>query len=164
VIATLVAVNTAYAQSPTLGELAKREEVRRKALKGTATVLKPEQKPREAAPPPASAAVADPAGQKPEEADPAQQEGIWRARMTALREELRRNEMFAEALQVRINSLTTDFTSRDDPYQRQKVGEERLKALAELERLKADVELAKKRIIDAEEEARRAGVPPGWLR
>jgi hypothetical protein len=72
--------------------------------------------------------------------------------------------MFAEALQTRINSLTTDFVNRDDPYQRARIGEDRQKALAEMDRVKADIEAAKKKIADAEEEARRAGVPPGWLR
>jgi chromosome segregation ATPase len=168
-IAAVLAVSTAYAQTPTLGELAKREQERRKAVKAPAKVLTAEQVPKTAAPTPAtlpSGAPADPKAGKPGEVkdDPAQQEAAWKARMSALREELRRGEMFAEALQTRINSLSTDFTSRDDPYQRQKVADERLKALAELDRVKADVELVKKKVADAEEEARRAGVPPGWLR
>ena len=165
----IVAVSSASAQ--TLGELAKREQERRKAVKAPTKVLTAEQVPKATAPAPAPAGVAgapgDPKTQKPAEQvkeDPAQQEAAWKARMAGLREELRRGEMFAEALQTRINSLSADFTSRDDPYQRQKVGEERLKSLAELDRVKADVELVKKKIAEAEEEARRAGVPPGWLR
>ena len=84
--------------------------------------------------------------------------------MGALREELRRNEMFAEALQTRINSLTNDFASRDDPYQRARIGEDRNKAMLEMDRVKAEMDLQRKKISDAEEEARRAGVPPGWVR
>ena len=169
-LAVVLAASTAYAQTPTLGELAKREQERRKAVKAPTKVLTAEQVPKSTAPTPAtlpSAAAADPkadAGGKDVKDDPAQQEAAWKARMSALREELRRGEMFAEALQTRINSLSADFTSRDDPYQRQKVGEERIKALAELDRVKADIELVKKKVVDAEEEARRAGVPPGWLR
>lgn len=168
--AAALAVSTAYAQTPTLGELARKEQERRKAVKAPTKVLTAEQVPKTAAPTPASlpaGAPADPKAQKPSadpKDDPAQQEAAWKARMSALREELRRGEMFAEALQTRINSLSADFTSRDDPYQRQKVGEERLKSLAELDRVKADIELVKKKVADAEEEARRAGVPPGWLR
>lgn len=171
-IAGALAVSTAYAQTPTLGELAKREQERRKAVKAPAKVLTAEQVPKTTAPAPTPAtlpagAAADPKSQKPTpdaKDDPSQQEAAWKARMSALREELRRGEMFAEALQTRINSLSADFTSRDDPYQRQKVGEERVKALSELDRVKAEIELAKKKVADAEEEARRAGVPPGWLR
>jgi chromosome segregation ATPase len=170
-VAVLFAASTTYAQTPTLAELARREQERRKAVKAPAKVLKAEQVPK-ATPAmpstPAAPSVDDPSKtQKPDDAvkdDPAQQEAAWKARMSALREELRRGEMFAEALQTRINSLSADFTSRDDPYQRQKVGEERLKALAEFDRVKAEIELVKKKIADAEEEARRAGVPPGWLR
>ena len=71
--------------------------------------------------------------------------------------------MFAEALQTRINSLTTDFVSRDDPAQRRhRRGP--AEALTELTRVKQDIERGKKQIADIEEEARKAGVPPGWLR
>jgi hypothetical protein len=72
--------------------------------------------------------------------------------------------MFVEALQSRINGLTTDFVNRDDPYQRAKIGEDRQKALDELARVKGEIEAGKKLIDNIEEEARRAGVPPGWLR
>ena len=34
----------------------------------------------------------------------------------------------------------------------------------EMERVKADIESSKKHVADIEEEARKAGVPPGWLR
>ena len=68
------------------------------------------------------------------------------------------------ALQSQVNGLTTDFVNRDDPYQRAQVGEERQKALAEMERVKAEIQLGKRQIDDIEEEARKAGVPPGWLR
>ncbi len=84
--------------------------------------------------------------------------------MNSEREVLRRNEMFAVALQTRINSLTNDFSARDDPYQRAQISQERVKAIQELDRLKTDVEMSKKKMADIEEEARRAGVPPGWLR
>jgi hypothetical protein len=72
--------------------------------------------------------------------------------------------VFAEALQTRINSLSSDFVNRDDPFQRAKIGEDRDKALAELSRVKAEIVNANKQIEDIEEEARKAGVPPGWLR
>src|SRR5450756_2400479 len=42
--------------------------------------------------------------------------------------------------------------------------DDRQKALAELERVKTEIEKLTKQIADIEEEARRAGVPPGWLR
>ena len=43
--------------------------------------------------------------------------------------------MFADALQTRINSLTNDFSARDDPYQRARIAEDRQKAMAEMDRV-----------------------------
>ena len=79
-------------------------------------------------------------------------------------DDIRRNEAFLEAMQTRVNALTADFTARDDPSQRAKIAEDRQKALAEMARLKEDIEKGKKLVVDIEEEARRAGVPPGWIR
>ena len=84
--------------------------------------------------------------------------------MNGAREALRRSEMFRDALQSRINALTTDFTARDDPYQRALIADDRQKALAELAQVGKDIESGKKGITDIEEEARRASVPPGWIR
>ena len=53
---------------------------------------------------------------------------------------------------------------RHDPFERNTIGDSRKKALEEIERVKAQIEQSKKQIADIEEEARKAGVPPGWLR
>jgi hypothetical protein len=159
-------------QNPTLGELALKEQERRKALKasGAGKVVTNGDLPRGVVPsPPAPDTVApkpeaDKAADPAKPAEPAKDEAWWKARMNQEREMLRRNEMFAEALQTRINSLTNDFSSRDDPYQRAQISEERVKAIHEMDRLKTEVQLSKKKLADIEEEARKAGVPPGWLR
>ena len=62
---------------------------------------------------------------------------------------------FAEALQSRINGLTTDVVNRDDPFQRAKLADDRQKALAELQRVTGEIDQVKKDIADMEEEARR---------
>jgi hypothetical protein len=167
--AALLAPAVAHAQqTPTLGELARKEQERRNALKASGKVLTDKDVPRAApaaAKPPAEApaSTAGEASAKKAE-EPPQDEAWWKQRVTQVREELRRNEMFAEALQTRINSLASDFASRDDPYQRAEIAQERAKAVAELDRVKADADASRKKIADIEEEARRAGVPPGWLR
>jgi len=170
----------AYAQS--LGELAKREQQRRKAVPPaaktytnddlkqlpppTGTPGKPaDGSAKETAAKPGDAKAAEPekvAATKPPE--PAKDEAYWRGRITSAREDVRRNEAFKEALQTRINALTADFSARDDPYQRAKVSDDRQKALAEMARVSADIEKTIKLIAEIEDEARRAGVPPGWLR
>ena len=161
---------SASAQTPTLAELARKEQERRKGVKTPSKVITKKDLPPSAqgttpstpAPAPATAA----AEAKPPETKPTEEkdEAWWKNRINQVREELRRNEMFAEALQTRINSLSTDFVNRDDPFQRGKIGEDRDKAIAELSRVKAEIVNAKKQIEDIEEEARKAGVPPGWLR
>jgi len=91
-------------------------------------------------------------------------EDYWSSRMAALREQLDRDETYLSALQNRIDSLTTDFVNRDDPAQQSKIYADRQKALAELDRLKKAVEEDRRAIPALEEEARREGVPAGWLR
>jgi hypothetical protein len=115
---------------------------------------------------PATPATVLPAEQKPVEAKPDDQkdEAWWRARVSQAREAQRRAEAFAEALQSRINALSTDVVNRDDPYQRARISDDRLKAIAELQRVTSEIAQSKKEIADIEEEARKANVPPGWLR
>jgi hypothetical protein len=72
--------------------------------------------------------------------------------------------VFIDALQSRVNGLTADFTARDDPSQRAAIAVDRERALAELSRLKTEIQQQDKAIGDAQEEGRRAGVPSGWLR
>ncbi len=168
------------AQSPSLAEVARKEQERRKTLPNSTKVYTskdlpktaprpegqtaPAAEPSSAIPVEGQAATAEPAaGQEPDQ-KPAQDEAAWRKRIADAREGLRRSDMFAAALQTRINSLTNDFQSRDDVVQRDRVGVERKEAVNELARVKQEIERGKKLIADIEEEARTAGVPPGWLR
>lgn len=100
----------------------------------------------------------------PGKAEPAKDQAYWSGRLKALQEQLARDEQYLAAMQSRINGLTTDFINRDDPAQKRVLEQDRLKAIAELDRLKQTVPKDKKAIDDLHEEARRAGVPPGWLR
>ncbi|MEQ1895850.1 MAG: hypothetical protein ABL971_00525 [Vicinamibacterales bacterium] len=112
---------------------------------------------------PAAAASAGPVATALPATLPATEEG-WRTRVTGLKDGLARNQVLADALQSRIDSLLTDFVNRDDPAQRAAVEANRIKALAELDRVRTDIKAAQKAVVDLEEQARRAGVPPGWLR
>jgi hypothetical protein len=165
----------ASAQTPPLGEVARKEAERRKAQPSSGKVYTNKDLPASAQKPPAPPAAvpeapvepaAAPAEQKPEETkpEPAKDEAWWKARITQAREDLRRNEVFAAALQSRINALTRDFANRDNPSQRRVLGQQRVEAVNELSRVTQDIERSRKQIADIEEEARQAGVPPGWLR
>lgn len=170
----------AAAQAPALADVAKKEQDRRKTTAAPKKVYTSKDLPKSATPPPAAqtpapAPAAAPAAGEPAEgeqkADASAQPGEevkdeqwWRQQMAVLRDELTRNQMFLEALQTRINSLATDYVSRDDPAQRARVAEDRQRSLSMMDRVKLDIEKANKAIADLEEEARKAGVPPGWLR
>lgn len=114
----------------------------------------------------AAAATSEPPAAEPKSDAKAEvrNEQYWRKRTQALRDQLERDRTLTDALQSRVNALTADVISRDDPAQRAKLSLDRQKALTELERLKAAVSDGTKAIADLDEEARRAGVPPGWLR
>ncbi len=162
----------AFAQDgPTLADIARKaQEQRQRAVTRVYTNddLKtqglPAPAPTPAAAPQVKSDTAAPsAAEKPAPAG-ADTEDAWRARIVRARDDLHRNEVFAEALQSRINALTSDFAARDDPAQRAQLADDRQKALEELERVKKDIETSRKAVADIEEEARKAGVPPGWLR
>lgn len=101
---------------------------------------------------------------KPSPAEEKKDEAYWRGLITAARTKLERDESYMEALQTRINSLTNDFYSRDDPAQRAVIETQRNKALAELNRLKNEIADDKANITKIQEDARKEGALPGWLR
>ena len=179
-----VLICPAAASAQSLADVARQEEARRKAVRTPSKVytndaLRPEPAPTGTTPatlPAQPAEAPDPAAGAPaaetqEPTDPAAEpaetpttEADWRARVTAERDALSRAQIFADALQSRINVLSADFVNRDDPAQRDVVAVERQKALAELDRVKLEIEQHQKAITAIQEEARQAGVPAGWVR
>jgi hypothetical protein len=179
----LPAAATSTAQS--LAEVAKQEEARRKAIATPAKVLTNDDLKRvapavaasqqgtaqstqegvqPAAAQPAQSATPVPVRQVEPADDPAQQEEVWRKRITDARAALERTKVLLAAMQSRINALWADFTARDDPIQRAGIARDRQVALATLARLQEEEKEQTQAIADIEEEARRAGIPPGWLR
>jgi hypothetical protein len=177
-IAVLAPQARVAAQS--LADVARKEEARRKTvkparkvytngdLKGDGATAAPAPNAGANTPPPSSQVPQTTLpGGKPEGGDakePAKDQAYWSNRIGAARAALERSRIFADALQSRINALTTDFVNRDDPAQRAQIELERQKAIAELDRVKKEMTEQTKAIADIEEEARKAGVPPGWLR
>ncbi len=179
-----VLICAAAASAQSLADVARQEEARRQAVGTPGKVytndaLRPEPAATGTTPaarPAQPAEAPDPAGGAPtaeaqEPTDPAAEpaetptaEAEWRARVTAERDALSRAQIFADALQSRINVLAADFVNRDDPAQRNVVEVERQKALAELDRVKLEIEEHQKAITAVQEEARQAGVPAGWVR
>jgi hypothetical protein len=175
ILAALLLGTTAgsvYAQS--LADVAKKEEERRKKVPAPAKVYtNKDLSPTPSAPPPAAGTPTTPpaagkddkaAPDKDKEKEPAKDQAYWSGRLKVLQTQLDRDSTFADALQSKINALTTDFSARDDPAQRAVIERDRQKSIAEQNRLQKAIADDKKAIADLQEEARRAGVPPGWLR
>jgi hypothetical protein len=172
----------ALISAQSLGDVARREDARRKQVKAPSKVYTNEDlrgdgaAPAPAAPasqassPNAAQPATSPAGSQPKNGDEAaaadakKSEAYWKDRLAKARGDLERSKTFAEALQSRINALTTDFAARSDPAQRAQIGNDRQKALAELDRVKKEIETNTKAIADIQEEGRKASVPAGWLR
>jgi hypothetical protein len=183
VAAVLISIGSAHAAAAqSLGDVARKEEERRKTIKSSGKVytndkLKPA--PQPSAPPTSSSGQASTTSPstgsvspEPTPSDPASgktasdkgDEASWRKRITEARESLQRSQTFADALQNQLNSLQTDFVNRDDPVQRSTIAVNRDKVAAELERVKKEAAAHTKAISDIQDEARRAGVPAGWVR
>ena len=178
--AAMMVLAAATASGQSLGDVARQEAARRKAVAGSGKVytndaLKPEPPPSPGSIPAATPAPAAPPASATPPADPAKPtdpaapaapktEAEWKKRIADERAALSRAESFAEALQTRINVLSADFVNTDDPIKRNGVAAERQKALTELERVKAEVQAHQKQINTIQDEARRAGVPAGWVR
>ncbi len=88
----------------------------------------------------------------------------WASGMKTRQDKLERDRVLLQSVQNRVDSLTADFSARDDPAQRDLIAQDRQRSLDELDRLRKDIATDQQDISDYEEEARRAGVPSGWLR
>ena len=173
--------SVAYGQASStvsLAEVARKEEARRKTAKKATMVFTNANLATADAPTSvvssapmvssnATATTTEPTipGGKAEPPPPAKgDQAFWQGRISKARTDLTRTQMFADSLQTKINSLRTDFTNRDNRVEREKIQQDLNTALAELERLKKEIDTQQKAITAIEDEARRAGVPSGWLR
>lgn len=107
-----------------------------------------------------------PAGPAPPPAatmDPGQR---WHRDAKARRDAITRAETKVAAVQARIDALLLDLnpTNVGDPNRLQTIEAEKAKAMADLEVAKEELAQARQALEDLEEDARKAGVPPGWLR
>jgi hypothetical protein len=102
--------------------------------------------------------------EKPKDGQPAKDEAYWRQRIKTERDALSRAETFAAALQSQINGLHAEFAACAGPPQCSEISGKRQKSSAELDRVKKEIGERTKAVATIQEEARRAGVPAGWVR
>ena len=176
----MACASVAYGQASStasLAEVARKEEARRKTAKRSKLVFTnadlgdPPSAPLSTGSTtpgnvtPSNTSPTIPGGQAPpvNKADMKDQ-AYWQGRISQARTTLSRTQMFADSLQTKINSLRTDFVNRDNRVEREKIQQDLNTSLAELERLKKEIDAQQKAITAIEDEARRANVPSGWLR
>jgi hypothetical protein len=104
-----------------------------------------------------------------ETAAPAEEEHggrqVWADRAMSARERVGNAETRVEQLEARIAALRTDRGAERamDPFRLQTIEAEIAKATAELDEARKELRSAREAQEALREEARRKGVPPGWL-
>ena len=106
-----------------------------------------------------------PGASQPEQgtADP-RDEMWWRQRLADVRLTVARSETRVSALESDIARLDTQAIARDDPAQQAVLRQQAIEAREELDRVRAELATTRGELDMLLEEARRLGVPPGWLR
>jgi hypothetical protein len=159
-----------------LADVAKAEEARRKTMKAGTKVYTNDDLGRTPAtsaapsqPAPAANTAAKPAesAAKPGEekpVDPTKTQAYWKEKATALQQSVSRNKLLLDALQSQVNSMNAEFMNTDDPGQRGLLQARLQRATGELQRVQQDIEKQTRAATDLQEEARKSGVPAGWVR
>jgi hypothetical protein len=162
-----------------LGEAAAREDKRKKKAPASAgrvyteEDLRPGSLSADAKPSPAPKATPQPAttpapAPTPDTDDAAReaQKAVWRGRADQARREIAAAEVEVRGHEARVEELRNDRGTGNamDPFRLQTLQSDLAAARASLEAARAKVTAARQRLDELEEEARRAGVPPGWLR
>ena len=93
-----------------------------------------------------------------------QDEAFWKARMQGLTRALDEETLYLAAMESRASALAIDLNASGSLSQRIVLRREYEAALTDATRLRAAVSATQLAITTAEEEARRANVPAGWLR
>lgn len=89
----------------------------------------------------------------------------WRKKSADLRARLAAAEAGVKKLDAEVRRLENDFYAWSDGNYRDRVIKPALdQARADLDKAKRDADDAKNRLASLEDEARKAGAPPGWIR
>jgi hypothetical protein len=170
IAASMLASGAAPLRAQSLADVARQEEARRKEIKQPAKVYTNKDLvsvPSTSPPTAPSTALAGPDAADKDAKDAAKDakdatkdtglvkdQAYWSNRLKTLTAQLDQDQALADAMQVSVNALTAAAVT----------GPEMQKALEALDHLTQAVERDKKAVADFPEEARRASVPPGWLR
>jgi hypothetical protein len=170
VVAGVLVAGVAASSAQSLADVARKEEARRQKIAKPSKVYKDEDV-QKFAPVTSSAqakastvtaldANGKPVGQQAAaEGLPADEAG-WRARLQNARDGLDRDKLLLSALeqQARTAGRRAGTPEGEEP------ANDASPRAAEIKRLKAEMDAYRATLANAEEDARKAGVPPGWVR
>jgi hypothetical protein len=169
VVAGVLMFGVVSASAQGLADVARKEEARRKSIKAPSKVYTDADAEKYAPAPGAQAAATTvtnldsngrPMGQDAAAQGLPSDEAGWRARLQNARDGIDRNKVLLSALeqQARTAARRAGTPEGDEP------AEDGSARAAEIKRLKAEMDTFRATLANAEEEARQAGVPPGWVR
>jgi hypothetical protein len=169
VVAGVLLAGAASARAQSLADVARKEEARREGIKQPVKVYTDADVQKyqvvtassqtQAAKVTALDANGQPVGQQAAAAGLPTDEAGWRARLQTARDGMDRSRLALSALEqqaMRAKMQKGDAESAG--------GDESSARDIEIKRLKAEIDQHKKVLANAEEDARVAGVPPGWVR
>jgi hypothetical protein len=167
VVAGVLVAGVAASSAQSLADVARKEEARRQKIAKPSKVYTDEDVQKYApltssAQAKASTVTALDANGKPvgqqaaAEGLPADEAG-WRARLQNARDGLDRDRLLVSALEQQARSAK-GRADGDEP------ANDASPRSAEIKRLKAEMDAYRATLANAEEDARKAGVPPGWVR
>ncbi len=165
---TLLLIFALSSPAQTIADIARRERARQRQIqpqnKGTytnATAAVPPA-PAKAAPEVKAQAPATPTGLADNQG---RDEKYWRDAFQKARTDLRRAEDATLILEAKLKDLNTQLLRQSDIYNRENVlGPQITAARKDLDTAKGQVEQARNKVSNLEEEMRAAGGLPGWAR
>jgi hypothetical protein len=169
VVAGVLVVGVAASSAQSLADVARTEETRRQKIAKPSKVYTDEDVQKYAPATPGAQAAATtvtaldangkPVGQQAAAEGLPGDEAGWRARLQNARDGMDRDKLLLSALEQQARSVARKSgTPEDQP------ADDGSTRAAEIKRLKAEVESFRATLANAEEDARKAGVPPGWVR
>ncbi len=170
VVAGVLVAGVASSSGQSLADVARKEEARRQKIAAPKKVYTDADAEKYAPATPGAQAAAttvtalDASGRPVGEAAAAEglpaDEAGWRARLQNARDGVDRNKLLLSALEQQARSSARRAGTADG----EAPAEDGSSRAAEIKRLKAEMDTFRATLANAEEEARKAGVPPGWVR
>src|SRR5947209_14818313 len=149
----------------TLADAARRERERQKRLHSTVVVANGVTTTTTASTGTATAAVTATAAPPGPTDNKGRGEKYWRAQFQKARDEVKKAEEKVQLLDLRVKDLNTQLLRQSDVYNREyRLGPEIADTQKQLDDARMEVDQAKKKITDLEDELRRSGGLPGWAR